>query len=137
MELMVPVPCCSRVHVRRPRHSSASSGMIKDEVSSDVLLAKLGITDLKEVLRDRRLRWHGHVERSESCINSVRKIEVDGSKGRGRPKKTWDEVVKNDMEARGLTAVDPGDRSAWRARLRQRHPGPTPRAGLIPPRDNK
>ena len=48
----------------------------KDEVSSDSLLAKLGIQDLDVVLRTSRMRWFGHVERSTGWIAEVRKLNV-------------------------------------------------------------
>ena len=49
-----------------------------------------------------RLRWFRHVERKddndwvECCIT----WEVEGIRQRGRPKKTWWDCVKNDMEVR-------------------------------------
>ena len=40
----------------------------KDEVSSDSLLTKLGIQDLDVVLRTSRMRWFGHVERTQAGL---------------------------------------------------------------------
>ena len=72
----------------------------KDEVSSDSLLTKLGIQDLDVVLRTSRMRWFGHVERSTGWIAEVRKLNVAAQKRSGRPRKSWDEVLENDKEAR-------------------------------------
>ena len=66
----------------------------KDEVSSDSLLTKLGIQDLDVVLRTGRMRWFGHVERSTGWISEVRKLNVVAQKRSGRPRKSWDEVIK-------------------------------------------
>ena len=66
----------------------------KDEVSSDSLLTKLGIQDLDVVLRTSRMRWFGHVERSKGWIAEVRKLNVVAQKSSGRPRKSWDEVIK-------------------------------------------
>jgi len=40
--------------------------------------------------------------------------EVEGTKHRGRPKRTCREVVKNDCQARKLNKADGVDRSKWR-----------------------
>ena len=51
--------------------------MANDEVSSDSLLSKLGLQDIDVVLRSSRMRWYGHVERSEGWISQIRKLNVD------------------------------------------------------------
>ena len=70
----------------------------KDEVSSDSLLTKLGIQYLDVVLCTGRMRWFGHVERSTGWISEVRKLNVFAQKRSGRPRKSWDEVIKNDRK---------------------------------------
>jgi len=44
------------------------------ETPYDQLLFKLGLTDITVVPRSRRLRWFGHVQRAESCINTVTEL---------------------------------------------------------------
>ena len=92
----------------------------KDEVSSDSLLTKLGIQDLDVVLRTGRMRWFGHVERSTGWISEVRKLNVVAQKRSGRPKKSWDEVIKNDRKKLDMDSADPQNRSEWRGHLRGR-----------------
>ena len=53
-------------------------------VRSSELLAKL--EDLDLILRERRLRWFGHVERSSGAVRTACDIQVDGRRGLGRPK---------------------------------------------------
>ena len=89
----------------------------KDEVSSDSLLTKLGIQDLDVVLRTGRMRWFGHVERSTGWISEVRKLNVVAQKRSGRPRKSWDEVIKNDRKKLDMDSADPQNRSEWRGRL--------------------
>ena len=79
----------------------------KDEVSSDSLLTKLGIQDLDVVLRTGRMRWFGHVERSTGWISGVRKLNVVAQKRSGRPRKLWDEVIKNDRKKLDMDSADP------------------------------
>ena len=69
--------------------------MAKDEVSSDSLLTKLGIQDLDVLLRTSRMWWFGHVERSTGWVSEVRKLNVVAQKTSGRPRKSWDKVIKN------------------------------------------
>ena len=88
----------------------------KDEVSSDSLLTKLGIQDLDVVLCTSRMRRLGHVERSTGWISEVHKLNVVA----GRPRKSWDEVIKNDREKLGMDSANPENRSEWRGRLRGR-----------------
>jgi len=40
--------------------------------------------------------------------------KVAGPRPRGRPKRTWTEVVKEDCQARKLNTEDAMDRSRWR-----------------------
>ena len=90
----------------------------QDDVSSDCLLEKLGIKDIEAVLRANRMRWLGHVERSTGWIARVREHKIMRQKAPGRPKLTWDELVKRDRVSLGMDGVDPKDRQAWRGRLR-------------------
>ena len=70
---------------------------LKDHISSDSLLRKLGINNIQTLLRYNRLRWFGHVVRNDGCINSITEFEVVGQRGRGRPKKTWKDTINNDL----------------------------------------
>jgi len=40
--------------------------------------------------------------------------EAEGSRPRGRPKRTWKEVVQEDCQARKLNKEDAVDRCKWR-----------------------
>ena len=50
-------------------------------------------------MRQRRLRWFGHIERREdnSWLKKVQNLAVDGHSGRGRPRKTWEHVIMEDL----------------------------------------
>jgi len=68
------------------------------------------------------INWYrlGQVERSSGWISQVRKLEIEGRKGEGRPKQTWDAVLQKHSASLGMSLVDPNDRKAWRGRLRSR-----------------
>ena len=64
----------------------------------DKLLCKLGLCVIAVAIRVRRLRWFEHVEcHDEKEIHRVRSITVPGGYGKGRPKKTWDECIYDDL----------------------------------------
>ena len=42
---------------------------------------------------------------------------MDGTRPRGRPKKTWREIVEKDCRARGLNTEDAMVRSRWRKQI--------------------
>ena len=100
--------------------------------SMDDLHAKLGICDLAVLVREYRLRWFGHVMRSNGEINRVRSKPVPGRKGPGRPKKTWDECVKQDLKVCGLSEAGTQDRVSWRSSVKNSRQEPTPSNGSAP-----
>ena len=55
-------------------------------IRSTELLARLSIEDLDLILKERRLRWHGHMERSNAAVKTAFDIQVDGKRGPGRPR---------------------------------------------------
>ena len=54
-------------------------------IRSTELLAQLGIEDLDLILKERRLRWYGQVECSNSAVKTAFDIQVDG-KHEGSPR---------------------------------------------------
>ena len=48
---------------------------------SNELLAQLGIEDLDLILKERRLRWYGHVECSNCAVKTAFHIQVEGKRG--------------------------------------------------------
>ena len=79
-------------------------------IRSTELLARLGIEDLDLILKERRLRWYGHMERSY--------IQVNEKRGPGRPKMTWKQLTERDCREWKLSAIDPHDRDTWRSGVR-------------------
>ena len=50
-------------------------------VRSSELLAKLELEDLSLILRERRLCWFGHVERSSGAVRTACDIQIDDRLG--------------------------------------------------------
>ena len=94
------------------------SAKLTDKIPMAVLHQKLDLDEITAVLRTRRLRWYGHVPRATSCINSITRLELPGTRDRGRPRKTWSTCVRNDMTICNLDGVNPLDRNSWRTSVR-------------------
>ena len=76
---------------------------------------RLGIEDLDLILKGRRLRWYGHVERSNGAVKTAFDIQVDGKRGPGRPKMTWKQLTERNCREWKLLAINPHDRCTWRS----------------------
>ena len=90
---------------------------MNNRVSSASLLQKIGLVSFEILIRYNRLRWFGYVERSNGWIKRCTMIEVEGCHGRGRPKKTWEEVFKGDKKEWKVN-VEPTNNTEWRKALR-------------------
>jgi len=85
-------------------------------VPSKELRERLGIDDIIFILQQNRLRCYGHVLRKEDTdrVNKCMEYKVEGSRPRGRPKRTWKEVVQKDCQAHNLNKDDAMDRGRWK-----------------------
>ena len=81
------------------------------------LRAWVGVKPIVDVMRQRRLRWFGHIERREdnSWLKKVQILAVDGHSGRGRPRKTWEHVIMEDLRVKGLRREVAQNRAEWRS----------------------
>ena len=87
-------------------------------IRSHKLRAQLGIEDLDLILKEKRLRWYGHVHQSNGAIKSAYDIQVEGKRRLGRPKLTWKQLTERDRREWKLPAIDPHDRDTWRSVVR-------------------
>ncbi|XP_047987090.1 uncharacterized protein LOC125226951, partial [Leguminivora glycinivorella] len=82
------------------------------------MLRWMCIRDVADKLQESRLRWYGHIRRrpvdyvGNRCLNLI--VQGPRSRGRGRPKKRWLDVVTADMEENNLSPQDAEDRAKWR-----------------------
>jgi len=68
------------------------------------------------IVQQNRLRWYGHVLRKEGndWVKKYMEYEVEGSRPKGRPKRTLREVVQKDFQAPKLNREDAMDRGRWK-----------------------
>ena len=64
---------------------------LKDRLPSKELRERLGVDDIALVLQQNRLHWYGQVlqKNDDDWVKKCMEHEVEGSRPRGRPKKTW------------------------------------------------
>ncbi|VFR01490.1 unnamed protein product [Cuscuta campestris] len=87
----------------------------------DGAMTRVGMAPVEDKLREARLRWFGHVRRrdADAPVRRCERITVfGGSRGRGRPKKNWKEVIRQDLGLLTLTEDMALDRNLWRTRIR-------------------
>ena len=76
---------------------------------------RLGIEDLDLILKERRLRWYGDVERSNGAVKTAFDIQYDGKRGPGWPKMIWKQLTDRDSREWKLSAINPHGRHTWRS----------------------
>jgi len=78
---------------------------LKHRLPSKELRVRLGVDDIALILQQNRLRWYGHVLRKDddNWVKKCMEYEVEGLRPRGRPKRTWKEVVRENCQARKLS----------------------------------
>ena len=93
----------------------------RDRIRNEVIRNKVGVAPVVDKMREGRLRWFGHVQRrcADAPVRRCERMAVVGLKrGRGRPKKAWGEVIRQDMVLLQLTEDMTGDRRVWRSSIR-------------------
>ena len=95
-----------------------------DKVSNDEVCRRLNIErSLLSEIKERKLRYFGHIRRHHSIKKEILEGRVDGKRGRGRPPRRWEDDVKawSGMSLADCTrAVE--DRDVWRSVTRQPRP---------------
>ena len=87
---------------------------VEDRKNAKKLYAKLGIQKIEPALRCHRLKWFGHVMRSSGWLSKVRDFKVIGVKRLGKPKKTWEKLLKKDRAKLSLMEFDQHDNLTWK-----------------------
>ena len=89
---------------------------LKDRKRSEDLCNLLGINCVADVVRRGRLRWFGHLEHKsvDDWVSACRGLVVEGTRGRGRSRKTWEQCVRDDMKLLDLPPEWAVFRDMWR-----------------------
>ena len=95
----------------------------KDKIRNEHIRNTVKVEWLGMKMREGRLRWYGHVMRrdQEYVGRKMMEMELPG-KRRGRPKRRFLDVVKEDMKEVDAKEMDIEDRKMWRMMIRYGHP---------------
>ena len=87
----------------------------KDKIRKEYVRGTAKIAKLGDKLQNVRLRWYGHVKRREDYVGKrMMEMAVPGRRKRGRPRRRWMDLVREDMERVGAREGDEVDRAKWR-----------------------
>ena len=100
---------------------------LRERVRSSDVAQSCGLREIMDEARVRRLKWFGHVQRREEgeALSVIRNLQVEGRRPRGRPKKSWQRTLEEDMTLMGIDPQLANDRHGWREAIER----PTPRSG--------
>jgi hypothetical protein len=88
-----------------------------DKARNENIRVSLKVAPITEKLKGNLLSWYGHMMRREKnhVTRRVMKMNVEGWRGRGRPKQKWIECVRQDMREMTVSDEMTSDRE-WRKR---------------------
>ena len=91
-----------------------------DKIRNEYIRGTAQVGKFGEKTREARLRWYGHLRRKDDGYIGRRmlRIELPGKRKRGRPKRRFMDVVKEDMAEVEVTEEDTVDRNNWRRKIR-------------------
>ena len=83
-----------------------------DKIRNEYIRGTAQVGRFGEKTREARLRWYGHVRRKDDAYigRRVLRMELPGKRKRGRPKRRFMDVVKEDMAEVEVTEEDAEDR---------------------------
>ncbi|XP_075091555.1 uncharacterized protein LOC142171755 [Nicotiana tabacum] len=91
-----------------------------DKIRNEVIQDKVGVASMEDNMRESRLRWFRHVKRRniDAPIMRCERLAMEGlRKGRGRPKRYWGGVIRQDMMLLHLNGDMSLDKRVWRSRI--------------------
>ncbi|XP_070045248.1 uncharacterized protein [Nicotiana tomentosiformis] len=93
----------------------------RDKIKNEVIQDRVGVASVEEKMRESRLRWFRHVKRRsiDAPVRRCERLAMESlRRGRGRPKKYWGEMIRQDMALLQLTEDMTLDRRVWRSRIK-------------------
>ncbi|XP_066974261.1 uncharacterized protein [Macrobrachium rosenbergii] len=91
-----------------------------DRIKNERTRGTTKVVELSKKAQERGLQWYGHVMRRDETYvgRRVMQMEVPGGRARGRPKRRWTDVVREDLRDEQLSENDAFDRARWRKAVR-------------------
>ncbi|XP_066977866.1 uncharacterized protein [Macrobrachium rosenbergii] len=113
-----------KAYNRVPRQEVWRCMRVKGTPEKHVRLVQDMYEGAKTQAQERRLQWYGHVMRRDEPYVGMRvmQMEVPGGTTRGRPKRRWMDVVREDLRDKQLSEDDVFDRAGWRKTVKNIEP---------------
>ncbi|OIT33527.1 hypothetical protein A4A49_14946 [Nicotiana attenuata] len=92
-----------------------------DKIRNVDIREKVLVAPIDDKMREARLRWFGHVQRRspDAPVRMCEQLVMEGTRrGRRRPKKYWEEVIRQDMTRLQIFEDMTLDRKMWRSSIR-------------------
>ena len=83
---------------------------LKDRLPSKELRERLGVDDIALVLQQNK--------EDDDWVKKCMEYKAEGPRPRGRPKRTWTEVIREGYQARKMNKEDAIDRFKWRKMIK-------------------
>ena len=96
----------------------------KDKIRNEYIRGTVKVERLGMKMRKGRLRWYGHIMRrdEEYVGRKMMEIELPGKRKRGKPKRRFLDIVKEDMGEVGVREKGIGNRTLRRNIIRCGNP---------------
>ena len=96
----------------------------KDKIRNEYIRGTVKVKRLEMKMRERRLRWYGHIMRRYQKYVGRRMMEMEltGKRKRGRPKRGFLDVIKEDMGEVDAREKDIENRTLWKNIIRCGNP---------------
>ena len=89
----------------------------KDKISNELVRRRSGQERLEDIIRQRRLRWLGHLHRMDEqhiSRQAMHWMPPSGKKKRSRPRKKWRDAINSDLEVIDVS-WDEATQLKWRS----------------------
>lgn len=96
----------------------------EDRIRNEYIRGSTKVVEISKKAQEGRLRWYGHILRREEdhVGKQTMKMEVQGRRRRGRPRKRWSDCVREDLRVKGIDEAAANNRSRWRRLIRNGDP---------------
>ena len=89
-----------------------------EKIRKKEIIARVGVANISEKIREARLRLLNHVERKTEEDVEIRNMEVSGHQKTGRPKLRWSDVIKKYIKKKVVQREEAQERRTWRMKTR-------------------
>lgn len=96
----------------------------RDRIKNERIRGTAKVTRVGNKMQERRLQWYGHCKRrdEEWIGRRMMELQVEGVRGRGRPRRRWDDCIREDLREKDLSGEEALDRREWKRLIRNRDP---------------